>query len=136
MVSDKEIIENMTADEKFKIICRIKNFDIEEIGQEIYSIIEDSEYEDKKEYIDICWYQDEYMDEYLVHYVNIDRDMLNTKNDWIESHINEYEDLSYEEAEQMDWHYYVFGDEFNDEQKEFIQLALECGVDRILLKWM
>ena len=136
MISNREIIENMTADEKFKIICRIKGFDIEEIGQEIYSIIENSEYEDKKEYIDICWYQDEYMDEYLVHYVNIDRDMLNTKNDWIESHINEYEDLSYEEAEQMDWHYYVFGDEFNDKQKEFIQLALECGVDRILLKWM
>ena len=60
MISDKEIVENMTAKEKFTIICRAKNIDIQEIGQEIYQIIEDSDYYDKSEYLGICDYEDEY----------------------------------------------------------------------------
>ena len=60
MISDKEIVENMTAKEKFTIICRAKNIDIQEIGQEIYQIIENSDYYDKSEYLGICDYEDEY----------------------------------------------------------------------------
>ena len=98
------ILDNITADEKFKIICRAKDFDIEEIGQEIYEIIENSDFEDEREYIGICEYEDENMDRHDVYRLDIDEYMLN--------------------------------DEFNNTQKEFIKLALKCGVKRIILKWM
>lgn len=136
MISDKEIIENMTADEKFKIVCRIKNIDINDIGEEIYKIIENSAFEEKSEYIGVCAYEDESMEISKEYCLYIDTYMLNTKDDWIRTHMQDYEDLSYEEAELMDWELYVFGDEFNDKQKEFIRLALQCGVDQIVLKYM
>ena len=136
IVSNDEIIANMTAYEKFKIICRIKNIDINDVGEEIYKIIENSAFEEKSEYIGVYAYEDESMeisDEYCLY---IDTYMLNTKDDWIRTHMQDYENLSYEEAELMDWELYVFGDEFNDKQKEFIRLALQCGVDQIVLKYV
>lgn len=136
MISDKEILDNMTANEKFKIICRAKNIDIDEIGNEIYKIIENSAFEEKSEYIGICAYEDESMEISEEYCLYIDSYMLNGKDDWIKSHMNDYEDLSYEEAELMDWELYVFGDEFNNEQKEFIRLALQCGVNQIVLRWI
>ena len=50
--------------------------------------------------------------------------------------MDEYGDLSYEECDQMDWYLYVIGDEFTKEQREFIQLALDCEVTSITIKWM
>ena len=58
--------------------------------------------------------------------------MLTTKDDWIKAHMDEY-NISYEECEQAEWELYVFGDEFNDNQKNFIKLAFDCGVESISL---
>ena len=130
------ILDNITAKEKFEIVCRAKNIDIDEIGNEIYKIIENSNFEEKREYIGICTYEDESMEISEEYCLYIDSHMLDGKDDWIKSHMNDYEDLSYEEAELMDWDLYVFGDEFNDEQRNFIQLALKCKVTDIVLRWL
>lgn len=128
------LLDNITAKEKFNIICRAKNIDIQEIAQEIYQIIEHSDYYDKSEYLGICGYEDEYGDICDRYCLNIHIDMLTTKDDWIKTHINEYGG-SYEEYEQAEWELYVFGDEFNDNQKDFIKLAFDCGVESISLWW-
>jgi len=125
---DKEIMDNITANEKFEIICRARDIDIEEIGQEIYHIIDNSQYYDKAQYLSIGTYQDEYGDMYDVHTLYFDEYMLDTKDDWIQE--------QWEDCEDSEWELYVFGDEFNEEQKDFIKLALECEVNGILLKWM
>lgn len=128
------LLDNITAKEKFTIICRAKDIDIQEIGQEIYQIIENSDYYDTSEYLGICGYEDEYGDICDRYCLNIHIDMLTTKDDWIKTHINEYGG-SYEEYEQAEWELYVFGDEFNDNQKDFIKLAFDCGVESISLWW-
>ena len=127
------LLNNITAEEKFTIICRAKNIDIQEIGQEIYQIIKDSDYYDKSEYLGICDYEDEYGDIQDRYCLNIHIDMLTTKDDWIKAHIDAY-NISYEECEQTEWELYVFGDEFNDNQKNFIKLAFDCGVESISLR--
>ena len=106
MISEKEILDNITANEKFKIICRARKIDIDEMASTIWKIIDNSDLEEKKEYATTCQYEDE------------------------------YGDLSYEECDQMDWYLYVIGDEFTKEQREFIQLALDCEVTSITIKWM
>ena len=128
------LLNNITAKEKFTIICRAKNIDIQEIGQEIYQIIENSDYYDKSEYLEICDYEDEYGDIQDRYCLNIHIDMLTTKDDWIKAHMDAY-NISYEECEQTEWELYVFGDEFNDNQKNFIKLAFDCGVESISLWW-
>ena len=126
------LLNNITAKEKFTIICRAKNIDIQEISQEIYQIIENSDYCDKSEYLGVCDYEDEYGDIQDRYCLNIHIDMLTTKDDWIKAHMDAY-NISYEECEQTEWELYVFGDEFNDNQKNFIKLAFDCGVESISL---
>lgn len=136
MISEKEILDNITANEKFKIICRARKIDIDEMASTIWKIIDNSDLEEKKEYATTCQYEDEYGDMYPTYSLNIYYDLLDTKEDWIKTHMDEYEDLSYEECDQMDWYLYVIGDEFTKEQREFIQLALDCEVTSITIKWM
>ena len=126
------LLNNITAKEKFTIICRAKNIDNQEISQEIYQIIENSDYCDKSEYLGVCDYEDEYGDIQDRYCLNIHIDMLTTKDDWIKAHMDAY-NISYEECEQTEWELYVFGDEFNDNQKNFIKLAFDCGVESISL---
>lgn len=126
------ILDNITADEKFKIICRVKNFDIQEIAEEIYNIIDNNDYEYKDDYIGICGYEDESMEIEDKYYVDIDDNLLDTQDDWIKSHIEAY-DITYEEAEQLDWFSYIIEDKFNNRQKEFIKLAIQCNIKRIIL---
>ena len=126
------LLDNITAKEKFTIICRAKNIDIQQISQEIYPITTDSDYYDKSEYLGICDYEDEYGDIQDRYCLNIHIDMLTTKDDWIKAHMDAY-NISYEECEQTEWELYVFGDEFNDNQKNFIKLAFDCGVESISL---
>ena len=136
MISDKEIIDNMTADEKFKIICRARKIDIDEMASIIWKIIDNSDLEEKNQYATTCQYEDEYGDIYPTYSLDIDHYLLDTKADWIKTHIDEYGDLSYEECEQMDWQFYVIENEFEEKHKKFIKLAIECGINRIILKEM
>ena len=131
------ILDNITADEKFKIICRAKDIDIQEMAINIYKIIENNDnYEYKDEYIGICSYEDESMEIENKYYVDIDYGLLYSKDNWIKDHMNEYKWLSYEECEQMDWQFYVIENEFEEKHKKFIKLAIECGINRIILKEM
>ena len=136
MISEKEILNNITADEKFKIICRARNIDIDEVASDIYKTIDTSNLEEKREYIGIGAYEDEYMDIYDVHKLYIDSYLLYTKDDWIKAHMDAYPNVSYKECELMDWDLYVIGDEFTEQEKEFIQLALDCEVTDIVIKWL
>ena len=86
----------------------------------------------KIEYIGTYRYEDEYGNIQKRYFLNIYIDMLTTKDDWIKAHMDEY-NISYEECEQAEWELYVFGDEFNDNQKNFIKLAFDCGVESISL---
>ena len=129
------ILENITPIEKFKIICKIKDFDIEEIGSEIYDTIEYNHYEYQNDYIGICAYEDESMEIEDKYYININDGLLYTKDDWIKDHMNDYDFLTYEEAELMPWESYIIEKEFNKTQKEFIKLAIKCEVKRIILKY-
>lgn len=130
-----EILNNMTNNEKFKIMCKIKDIDIDEIGNQIYKTIESSNYEDIEHYLGICCYEDESMNLYDEYCLYLDYDMLTTFDDWAKNHMEEY-DISYEECKCLDWESYVLGDLFNDEEKEFIKLALKYNVDSIVLRWL
>lgn len=129
------ILDNITADEKFKIICRTKNIDIQEMAIDIYKIIENSDLGEKSDYLSICEYQDEYMDVYNVYQLYIYSDMLYTFDEWAKAHMKDY-DVSYDECKYLEWELYIIEQEFSEEQKDFIKLALKCGVDSIVIKEM
>lgn len=135
MISEKEIVDNMTAKEKFNVICRIKQIDKQEMAQSIYDIIESSDLSDKGAYQGYVCIEDE--DEWNEHYnkrcLNIDDSLLETFDDWAKVHIETY-DVSYEECQYFDWELDIIEQEFSKKQKDFIKLALECGVDYVLVE--
>lgn len=98
------ILDNITANEKFKIICRAKNFDIQELAEDIYDTINWSDYEDADEYLNICAYENDFVDLCDKYCLDIDSEMLN-----------------------------IFDNELNDKEKEFIKLALQCEINNIVL---
>lgn len=129
------ILNAMTNEEKFHFLCKLKNIDEVEMAIDIYKTIECSDLEDTSEYLDIIRYQDEYMEEYDVYALFFDSSMLYTFDDWAKDHMKEY-DISYEECKCLDWELTVIGNEFNEEQKEFIKLALQHKVEKIIIKNM
>lgn len=135
MISDKEIVDNMTGKEKFNVVCRIKQIDKQEMAQSIYDIIESSDLSDKDIYQGYVLIEDE--DEWNEHYnrkcLNIDDSLLETFDDWAKAHIEVY-DVGYEECKYLDWELEIIEQEFSEEQKDFIKLALEYGVDYILVE--
>ena len=130
-----EILNVMTNEEKFHFLCKSKNIDEVAMAIDIYKTIEYSDLEDTSEYIDVIRYQDEYMEEYDVDALFFDSSMLYTFDDWAKDHMQEY-DISYEECKCLDWESTVIGDEFDEEQKEFIKLALQYKVEKIIIKDM
>ena len=136
MISDKEIVENMTAKEKFNVMCRIKQIDEQKMAQSIYDIIESSDLADKDIYQGyVCIEpEDEWNEQYNRRCLNITYSLLETFDDWAKAHMKEY-DISYKECQCLDWELEIIEQEFSEEQKEFIKLALECKIDYITLKW-
>ena len=136
MISDKEIVENMTAKEKFNVICRIKQIDEQEMAQSIYDIIESSDLADKGIYQGyVCIEpEDEWNEQYNRRCLKIEYSLLETFDDWAKAHMEEY-DISYKECQCLDWELEIIEQEFSEEQKEFIKLALECKIDYITLNW-
>ena len=98
------ILNNITANEKFKIICRAKNFNIQELAEDIYDTINWSDYENADEYLNICAYENDFVDLCDKYCLDIDSKMLN-----------------------------IFNNELNDKEKEFIKLALQCEISNIVL---
>lgn len=112
------ILNNITADEKFKIICRAKNIDIDEICRDIINKIEYSDIEDKQSLIS----KNELWDEDYVFVIkeynelHIDKTLLFNR----EEAINFFE-VSNDEIEEL-WV------ELNEAEKELVQIALNCKV--------
>lgn len=84
MISDKEIVENMTAKEKFNVMCRIKQIDEQEMAQSIYDIIESSDLADKDIYQGyVCIEpEDEWNEQYNRRCLNITYSLLETFDDY------------------------------------------------------
>ena len=128
------ILNAMTNEEKFHFLCKSKNIDEIEMANAIIDKINNSDLiqEIKEEYVTTYTYQDEEYDTYDKPMLYLDSNMLYTFDDWAKDHMKEY-DISYEECKCLDWELTVIGDEFNEEQKEFIKLALKWNVDAIYL---
>lgn len=115
---DEIILQNITEKEKFKIICRAKNIDINEICRDIIDKIEHSDIEDKQSLIS----KNELWDEDYVYVIkeynelHIDETFLFNK----EEAINFFE-VSDNEIEEL-WI------ELNETEKELIQIALNCKI--------
>lgn len=129
MISDKEIIENMTADEKFKIICRIKNIDIDEIAYEIIEKIECSDIEDKAVYIGTNEVWDETMT-YVIKeknqlYIDYSKELLLNREEAIEF---------FKEDIENDWEIEQLWIELTQEEKDFLKLAMDIGVKTITVE--
>lgn len=128
-VSNDEIIANMTADEKFKIICRVKNIDINEIAYEIIEKIECSDIEDQAVYIGKHEVWDETMD-YVIQeknqlYVDYSKELLLNREEAIEFFKEDIEnDLEIEEL----WV------ELTQKEKDFLKLAMNVGVKTITVE--
>lgn len=128
-ISNDEIVANMTADEKFKIICKIKDIDADEITESIIRKIQDSEIEDKDAYItqSEVW-DDEYINVICVYdELFIDKNLLWSKEqaiDFFKDDIEDEEELKY------------LWIELNEKEKNFVQIALKCGVYTVKVEMM
>ena len=128
-ISNDEIIANMTADEKFKIICRIKDINTNEITESIIRKIQDSEIEDKDAYItqSEVW-DDEYINVICTYdELFIDKSLLWSKEqaiDFFKDDIEDEEELKY------------LWIELNEKEKNFVQIALQCEVYTVKVEMM
>ena len=50
-ILESEIVDNMSAEEKFRVVCKIKNIKYTEIVENLIRRIQDSEIEEQGEYI-------------------------------------------------------------------------------------
>lgn len=112
------ILDNINADEKFKIICRAKDIDIDEICRDIIDKIEYSDIEDKQSFISKQELRDEDYVFAIKEYneLHIDKTMLFSRKEAID-----FFEVSNDEIEEV-WI------ELNEAEKELIQIALNCKV--------
>lgn len=115
---DKIILQNITEEEKFKIICRAKNINIDEICRDIIDKIEFSNIEDKQSFIskNELWDEDYTFTIKEYNELHIDKTLLFNR----EEAINFFE-VSNDEIEEL-WI------ELNESEKELIKIALNCKV--------
>ena len=107
---------NITADEKFDIICKILNINKEEMIQSIISEIENL----------YDYAQDKYMNESVLFLDEIENE---TYNNVKMSHLEEYNDGRIGDFDAMD-----FDCEYLDldtDKMNFIRLAIQCGLKKI-----
>ena len=128
-ISNDEIVANMTANERFKIICKIKDIDIDEMTESIIRKIQDSEIEDKDVYIgqSEVW-DDEYINVICVYdELFIDKSLLWSKEQAIDFFKDDMED---EDELKYLWI------ELNEKEKNFVQIALKCKVGTVKTEMM
>lgn len=131
MITNEKIVKNMTADEKFDIICRINHFNKIEMAQSIRQAIKNSNYCDKDEYVTTYTYSNN-NEQSERDSLELDYDMLNSFDDWAKAHMEAY-DITYEECKMLNYDMYILSDILTKRQQKFIQLALENNVNRILI---
>lgn len=128
-ISNDEIVANMTANEKFTIICRAKNIDKDKMTESIIRAIQDSYIEDKDAYIgeQEVW-DDEYIHiTHIYHELYIDESLTWTKEQAIKEFESDIDD---------DWELDELWIELNKEGKDFIKLALRCGIRELKVEMM
>ena len=128
-IMESVIVDNMSAEEKFRIVCKIKNIDYEEIIANLISRIHDSEIEDKECYT----YHHEIWNDVGTHIIQeldelyILDDLLYSKEEAIEFFEDDIDDE--EELDEL-WI------ETTDEEKEVIKIAKECKLGGIKIEMM
>ena len=112
------ILDNINPDEKFKIICRAKNIDINEICRNIINEIEYSNIADKQSFISKqeLWDEDYVFAIKEYNELHIDKTLLFSR----EEAINFYK-VSNDEIEEL-WI------KLNENEKELVKIALDCKV--------
>ena len=128
-ILESVIVDNMSAEEKFKIVCKIKKINYQEIVEELIRRIQNSEIDDKDAYIG----HTEVWDEEYIHIIQeltelyIQDDLLWSKEEAIEVF---KDDLS------QDWELDKLWIETTEEEKEIIKIAQECKLNEIKIEMM
>lgn len=128
-ILESVIIDNMSAEEKFKIVCKIKKINYQDIIEKLIRRIQNSEIDDKDFYIGHTEiYDEEYwnvIQELTKLYIQ--DDLLWSKEKAIEVF---KDDLS------QDWELDKLWIETTEEEKEIIKIAQECKLSEIKIEMM
>jgi len=130
-ISEKQILKEIDEQEIFKIVCKIKNIDYEEIIGNLIQRINESDIEDKEMYIS----EQETWDSEYIHIIK-EEDVLNICDDLLwnkEEAINIFKEDYGDEIEEILDELWI---ETNDKEKEIIKIAKECNTDEIRVEVM
>lgn len=128
MISNQELLDNMTADEKFDIICRMKSIDKDKMIESIIDEIKELYDYAQDEYIGEFTTDSDYCDGEVFGGYTLYLDVIATETyqGAKESHLAEYGEERIGDFDVMD-----FDSEYldlNDELMNFVKLGLECGL--------
>ncbi|MBP3708560.1 MAG: hypothetical protein J6J36_08225 [Clostridia bacterium] len=130
-ISEKQILKEIDEKEIFKIICKIKNIDYEEIVENLIQKIKESNIEDKEYYIS----EQETWDSEYIHIIkeedvlNICDELLWNKKEAIKFFKEDYGDKTEKILEEL-WI------ETNEKEKEVIKIAKKCNANEIRIEAM
>lgn len=130
-ISEKQILKEIDEQEIFKIICKIKNINYEEIIRNLIQKIEESNIEDKQMYIS----EQEIWNSEYIHIIKeedilyVCDDLLWNKKEAINFFKKDYGDETEEILDEL-WI------ETNEKEKEIIKIAKECNTDEIRIEAM
>lgn len=130
-ISEKQILKEIDEQEIFKIVCKIKKIDYEEIIRNLIQKIEESNIEDKQMYI----YEQETWDSEYIHIIKeedvlyVCDDLLWNKKEAINFFKKDYGDETEEILDEL-WI------KTNEKEKEIIKIAKECNTDEIRIEAM
>lgn len=128
-IMESVIVDNMSAEDKFEIVCKVKEKNYKEIIENLIRRIQDSEIEDQDVYIN----HHEIWDNECFHIIK-ELDGLYVLDDLLwskEEAINFFKDDLND-----DWELNELWIETTDEEKEIIKIAKECGVSEIKIEMM
>ena len=128
-ITNDEILKQVSKDEIFEVVCKIKKIDYNDIISNLIIRIQDSKIENKAIYI----YKQETWDEEDIHIIK-EEDVLNIEDELLwsrEEAINFFKDDI-----ENEWELEELWIETTDEEKEVIRIAKECGVDEIRVEMM
>ena len=128
-ITNDEILKQVSKDEIFEIVCKIKEIDYTDIISNLIIRIQDSKIEDKAIYI----YEQETWDEEDVHIIK-EENVLNIEDELLWSR-EEAIDFFKDDIEN-EWELEELWIETTDEEKEVIRIAKECGINEIRVEMM
>ena len=143
MISNQELLDNMTANEKFDIICRTKNIDEYEMLKKLYRTITTSVFYENDD-MHIGEYSRSSTDgwscgeEFGGKLIFLDNECFLTRTEAEQKYFEEFKEdiedgeVSTDGSDIQEWIFenYIIID---NEEKEFIEMALECGATEFKL---